>query len=117
MSTESLGGAEYFLTFIDDSTRYVWIYPLKHKNEVFARFLEWKATVEKSSGKKLKSFELTTSTKFEDYLKAEGVHHERTVPKTPEQNGVAERLNRTLVEMTRSILLKTDRESFSRYWL
>ena len=40
-----------------------------------------------------------TSAKFESYLKGEGVHHERTIPKTPEQNGVAEQLNRTLVEM------------------
>ena len=45
-----------------------------------------------------------TSTQFSDYLKAEGVVHEYTVPKTPEQNGVAERQNRTLIEMTRSML-------------
>ena len=54
MNTASLGGAVYFLTFIDDNTRYVWIYPLKHKDEVFDRFLQWKAQVEKSSGRKLK---------------------------------------------------------------
>ena len=75
----------------------------KTQKEVFARFLEWKAIVEKSSGRKLKVLRTDnggeyTSTKFEAYLKAEGVRHERTVPKTPEQNGVAERLNRTLVE-------------------
>ena len=98
LNTKSLGGAEYFLTFIDDSTRYVWVYPLKHKDEVFHKFLEWKSPVEKSSGRKLKVFRTDnggefTSTKFKNYLKSEGVRHERTVPKTPEQNGVAERLS------------------------
>ncbi|CAB4011148.1 Retrovirus-related Pol poly from transposon TNT 1-94 [Paramuricea clavata] len=52
MSAKSLSGTEYFLTFIDDHTHYVWIYVLKHKDEVFGKFLEWKALVEKSSGRK-----------------------------------------------------------------
>ena len=50
MNTQSLSGAEYFLTFIDDKTRYVWVYVLKCKDQVFERFLEWKALVEKSTG-------------------------------------------------------------------
>ena len=77
---------------------------------MFDRFLEWNALTEKSSGKKLKTLRTDnggeyTSTKFTAYLKAEGVRHECTIPKTPEQNGVAERLNRTLVESSRSMLL------------
>lgn len=55
MSSKSLSGGEYFLTFIDDKTHYVWIYILKHKSEVFQKFLEWKALVEKSTGKQLKT--------------------------------------------------------------
>ena len=103
MNVRSLGGAEYFLTFIDDKTHYVWVYVLKCKDQVFERFLEWKALVEKSSGGKLKVLRSDnggeyTSAEFEDYLKSEGVQHECTVPKTPEQNGVAERMNRTLIE-------------------
>ena len=42
---------------------------------------------------------------FEAYLKSEGICHERTIPKTPQQKGVAERLNRTLVELSCSVLL------------
>ena len=66
--------------------------------------------VEKSSGKKLKTLctdngSKYTSKKFEDFLKSEGVRHECTIHKTPEQNGVAEHLNRTLVESARSMLL------------
>ncbi len=41
---------------------------------------------------------------FEEYLRSEGVRHELTVPKSPQQNGVAEKCNRTLVEMTRFML-------------
>ena len=109
MCTQSLSGAEYFLTFIDDNTRYVWVYVLKHKHEVFERFLEWKAMVEKSTGQKLKALRTDnggeyTSERFQNYLKTEGVRHELTVPKTPEQNGVAERMNRTLVEAVRAML-------------
>ena len=65
--------------------------------------------VEKSSGYQLKVLRTDnggeyTSNEFQDYLQQEGIHHELTVPKTPEQNGVEERMNRTLVEATRSML-------------
>jgi len=78
MNARSLGGAEYFLTFIDDKIHYVWVYVLKRKDQVLERFLEWKALVEKSSGQKLKVLRSDnggeyTSTEFEDYLKSEGV--------------------------------------------
>lgn len=119
ISEKSLGGAQYFLTFTDDKSRYSWVYILKSKDQVFDRFLEWKALVERSSKKKIKTLRTDnggeyTSTKFEKYLKTEGIRHELTVPKTPEQNGVAERLNRTLVEMTRSMLL--DAKLPKKFW-
>jgi len=119
MNAKSIGGAEYFLTFIDDKTRYVWVYPLKHKSQVFDRFREWKALVENASGQKLKVLRTDnggeyTSIKFEEFLKSEGVRHECTIPKTPEQNGVAERLNRTLVETVRSMLI--DSKLPHKFW-
>ena len=78
INTKSCGGAEYFLTFTDDKTTYVWVYPLKQKGDVFNQFLEWKAAAEKSSGRKLKTLRTDnggefTSTEFENYLKTEGV--------------------------------------------
>ena len=51
---KSLSGAEYFVTFIDAKSRFVWIYMLKHKSEVFENFTEWKSVVKKSSGMKVK---------------------------------------------------------------
>lgn len=109
MREKSLGGGEYFLTFTDDLTRYSWVYILKSKAEVFERFVEWKAHVERQSKHKLKILRTDnggeyTSNQFQQYLKKLGIRHEKTVPKTPEQNGVSERLNRTIVESARCML-------------
>ena len=119
MQERSLGGGEYFLTFTDDKSRYTWVYILKTKDQVFDCFLTWKALAEKQSKRKLKTLRTDnggeyTSTQFEKYLKEEGIRHERTVPKTLQQNGAAERLNRTLVESARSMLL--DANLPKRYW-
>ena len=81
----------------------MWVYILKHKHEVFRRFQEWKALVEKSSSRQIKALRSDnvgkyTSHEIESYLTKEGIKHELTTPHTPEQNGVAERLNRKLIE-------------------
>ena len=119
ISESSIGGAQYFLTFTDDKSRYSWVYMLKTKDQVFEYFLEWKSLVEKATKKKVVTLRTDnggeyTSTQFEEYLKAEGIRHELTVPKTPQQNGIAERLNRTLVEMARSMLL--DAKLPKKFW-
>ena len=110
MGQKSLGGAEYFLTLLDDKTHYTWVYPLKTKDQVFEHFKWWQAEVENFTGQRVKTLRTDnggefTSKSFQAHLKACGIRHELTVPKTPEQNGVAERLNRTLVETTRAMLL------------
>lgn len=51
INAKSLSGGEYFLTFTDDKTRFVWVYIIKNKSEVFDKFCEWKRLVEKSTGK------------------------------------------------------------------
>ena len=119
LNSPSLGGAEHFVTFIDDKTHYVWIYVLKHKHEVFRTFKEWKSLVENSSGHKVKVLRTDNggeymSTEFETFLKAEGIKHEYSIPKTPEQNGVSERMNCTLVEAVRSML--DDSKLPHRFW-
>ena len=119
MSTQSLGGALYFLTFVDDKSHYTWVYVLKHKSEVLQKLKEWKALVETSSGYRLKKLRTDNggeycSDEFEQFCKGEGVHHELMVPKTPEQNGVAERINHTLVKAVRSML--ADSKLPKRFW-
>ena len=66
-----------FLTFIDDNARYIWIYVLKHKDEVCPCFLGWKAQVERSTGRKLKTLRTDNggeyvSADFEKCLNREG---------------------------------------------
>ena len=109
IQTSSLGGGHYFLTFIDDHTWYVWVYILKSKDQVFQKFSEWIALIENLSGHRLKILWSDnggehTSAQFTTYLKQKGVRHEFTVRKTPQQNGVAERMNRTLDEAVCSML-------------
>ncbi len=84
---KSVGGAEYFLTFIDDFSRYVSVYFLKRKDEVFSCFLGWKAMVERATGRKLKVLRSDNggeykSDQFVEYLRSEGVRHELTVALT-----------------------------------
>lgn len=97
----------------------MWVYLLKNKSEVLSRFKEWKVQVELASGFKLKAIRTDnggeyTSKDFREFLQSEGVRHERTVPKSPEQNGVSERMNRTLMECVRAML--SDSKLPKKFW-
>ena len=109
MHTHSIGGAKYFVTFIDDYTRCCAVYFMKHKSEVFDKFKEFEATTTNEVGKAIGTLRTDNggeylSTEFQNYLKVKGIRHELTVPHSPQQNGVAERMNRTLVESARSMI-------------
>ncbi|CAI7913160.1 unnamed protein product [Closterium sp. NIES-53] len=108
--TPSLSGNRYFLTIVDDHTRAVWVYPLKTKGEVAAAVLkEWMPRAQRESGHKVKVIRTDNGGEFigadfESVLKKKGIQHQLTVPYNPQQNGVAERLNRTLQEGARTLL-------------
>lgn len=109
-SVSSLGGSRYYVTFIDDSTRKVWVYFLKHKFYVFDAFKIWKSAVENETNLKVKRLKSDndgeyTSKMFVDYCAKEGIKMIKTIPGTPQQNGVAERMNRSLNEKARSMRL------------
>ena len=119
INTQSLSGAQYFLTFVDDKSRYTWVYVLKRKDQVYEKFKEFKVMIEKATGRQIKALRTDNggeyrSSQFENFLKDNGIKHELTIPKTPEQNGCAERMNRTLVEMVRSML--SDSNLPHRFW-
>lgn len=109
MRTPSFGGARYFVSFIDDFSKKVWIYIIKAKSECFAKFKEWKALVEKQCEHKIKVLRSDNgheylSIQVDELLKHEGIARQTSTPYTPQQNGVVERANRTIVEMARSML-------------
>jgi len=109
MQTKSLGGASYFLLFIDDCTRYTWVYFLRKKSDVFEYFKEFKNMAEKQTGKFIKILRSDQGGEYKlgdfiKYCKDHGIVQQFTVPNTPQQNGVAERKNRTLVECARSMI-------------
>ena len=105
----SLGKSNYFLLFIDDFSRKTWVYFLKQKSEVFEAFKKFKAAVEKESGYQIKAMRSDrggefTSKEFLEFCEANGIRRPLTVPRSPQQNGVAERKNRTILDMARSML-------------
>jgi len=107
---QSFGGSRYYVTFIDDSTRKVWVYFIKHKSDVFNVFKRWKAEVETETGLKLKCLKSDNggeydSAEFKAFCADHGIKQIRTVPNRPQQNGVAERMNQTLNERARAMRL------------
>ena len=108
MIEKSLGGAFYFVTFIDDHSRKVWVSLLKTKDQVLEAFKEFHAKVERETGQKLKCVRADNGGEyrgpFESYCKLHGIRLEKTPPKTPQLNGLAERMNRTIEERVRCML-------------
>ncbi|KAL5824162.1 hypothetical protein ACOSQ3_020225 [Xanthoceras sorbifolium] len=111
-------GQKYFISFIDDYSRYMYLYLLHNKNEALNAFKIFKAEVEKQCGKQIKIVRsdrggeyygrYTESGQapgpFMRFLQENGIVAQYTMPGSPDQNGVAERRNRTLLDMVRSML-------------
>ena len=121
MQTQSIGGStcRYLITFIDDHSRFCRTYFMKHKSEAIEKFKEFKAVAEKESGMTIKALRSDQggeymSEEFKIYLGEWGIRSESTAAYSPQQNGVAERLNRTLGEAARSMLLQANLSNM--YW-
>ena len=104
-----MGGTTYLLTIIDDLSRKVWVFYLKQKSDVFATFKDWKTMIEKQTWRKVKCLCTNNglefcSDEFNTLCKKEGIVRLRIVRHTPQQNGVAECMNRTLMEKVRCML-------------
>ena len=103
----SFGGSRFYVTFIDDFSRKVWVYFLKHKSDVFATFKKWKAELENRTGLKVKCLRSDNGgeydkSDFNAFCAAKGTRLMRIVPGKARQNGIAERMNKTFNERTRS---------------
>ncbi len=109
MQTPSFGNYLYFVTFIDDFSRHAWIHPLKAKSKVFMYFKQFLVLAENMSACKLGTLcsyrrGEYMSSYFNSFLAEHGIKHQSTVPYTPQQNGVAERKNMSLMEMARCMV-------------
>ena len=114
--TQSIGGKKYFVTFIDDYSRYTTVFAIREKREAFEKFVEFYnstsnlfADRNNGSGYSIKTLRSDnggeyTSKAFEKFCKEKGILHQFTAPYSAQQNGVAERMNRTLIEMVRCMI-------------
>ena len=101
-----------YVTFIDDVTRKTWVYCIRHKSDVFDTFKKWKALAENETRKKLKCLRYDNggeycSKEFDSYYSYNGIHREKTILGTPQENGVLERMNRMIMEHARCMRLNT----------
>ncbi|UYV70680.1 K02A2.6-like, partial [Cordylochernes scorpioides] len=109
LPTNSLSGKRYFITFTDDYSRYTKIYLLKGKDEVYEKIKDYVISAHTEFGKNIQTIRTDNGREYvnrqvEDFLNQSGIKHQLTVPYSPAQNGVAERKNRSLMEMTRCML-------------
>uniref|UniRef100_A0ABD2W186 Retrovirus-related Pol polyprotein from transposon TNT 1-94 n=1 Tax=Trichogramma kaykai TaxID=54128 RepID=A0ABD2W186_9HYME len=110
MEVDSLANSKYFLLFKDDYSGYVSLFFLKNKSEVKDCFVNYMLRFEKETNEKINILRTDNGLEYinkdlSDILFKHGIKHQRTCPHTPQQNGKAERENRTLVEAARTMLL------------
>ncbi|GKC60616.1 zinc finger, CCHC-type containing protein [Tanacetum coccineum] len=105
-ATPSLGNKKYVITFIDDASRFCYVYLLHAKDEALDKFRIYKTEVELQQNDLIKTLRTNIGGEYYDpvFFQSVGITHETTAPYTPQQNGVAERKNRALKEMVNSML-------------
>jgi transposase InsO family protein len=119
ISPISNNGKRYTLCFIDDFSRKSWVYLLTAKSEALICFQFFKKLVEKEKGLGIKCLRIDrggefTSTEFTNLCKANGIKRQLTTAYMPQQNGVAERKNRTMMNMVCSML--SDKKLPKTFW-
>ena len=108
-SVASTAKHRYYFIFVDDYSRRCWIFFMQKKSETFSKFCEFKALVEKESGKQVKALQSDNGgeyvlNEFKYFYSKEGIQRELIAPHNPQQNGVTKRKNRTIVGAARDML-------------
>ncbi|CAL2228235.1 unnamed protein product [Prunus armeniaca] len=108
----SISGYRYYVIFVDDCTRYTWVYPLINKSDVFGIFVKFHAYISTFFNKHIKIFQSDgggefVNTAMRDFLAKHGILHYKSCPHTPQQNGLAERKHRHLVDTALTLLSTT----------
>ncbi|KAL4030324.1 hypothetical protein IC575_008560 [Cucumis melo] len=108
----TLSGKRWFVTLIDDHTRFTWVYLITDKSKVSAIFQNFYHTIETQFHKKIAILRSDNGREFQnhnlsEFLALKGIVHQDSCVYTPQQNGVTERKNRHLLEVARSLMLST----------
>ena len=107
MEVPSLGGSRYYMLLVDDYSRKLWVFFLSDKSDALSNFQQWLVLVETQAKCKVSTLRTDNGGEFiafEGFLASKGIHHQTSLPYTPQQNGVVERKNCTLKEMVRSMI-------------
>ncbi|GKB45134.1 retrovirus-related pol polyprotein from transposon TNT 1-94 [Tanacetum coccineum] len=106
-AVQSYGGNRYTLVIVDDYSRYTWTRFLNDKTEAFGQFKIFSRKIQNQLGCLIKTDhgrEFDNEVQFEEFWNANGITDNLSAPRTPQSNGVVERKNRTLQEMSRTML-------------
>ncbi|KAK1617106.1 hypothetical protein QYE76_022623 [Lolium multiflorum] len=106
---DTLGGSKYGLVIVDDYSRYSWVFLLNSKDETHREFIIFAKKAQRMYESEIKAIRTNNGTELKNYtmqefVDDEGIKHEFSVPYTPQQNGVVERKNRTIIDMARTML-------------
>ncbi|XP_075524516.1 uncharacterized protein LOC142556908 [Primulina tabacum] len=119
MEVESCGGKKYSFVCVDDFSRYSWVSFIREKSNTFSVFKQLVTRITNFHGLKVRRIRTDHGKEFENssfssFCDRKGISHEFSAPKTPKQNGIAERKNRTLQEMARVML--TSKNISKHFW-
>jgi len=103
----SVGRKNYYVSFIDDHTKYVWVYFLRHKSEVFQCFRDFQNLVERQFSRKIRTIQTEWGGEYQalhSFFNRVGIDHRVSCPHSHQQNGSAERKHRHIIEMGLTLL-------------
>lgn len=104
---DSVGGKKYYMSFIDDYSKFTWVYPIKYKSDVFQRFHEFQVLVERLLGHKIIAMQTDWGGEYEklhSFFEKIRITHHVSCPHAHQQNGSAERKHRHIVEVGLALL-------------
>jgi hypothetical protein len=114
----SVDGYIYYTIFVDECTRYFWIFPLVNKYDLFSTFVAFYSFLVNQFSATVRTLQTDwggyTCTRLKYFLLDKGISHHLSYPYTPEQNGIAERKHRHIIETTITLLQTTKLPS--QFW-
>jgi len=116
----SSNGYNYYILVFDDFSRYSWLYPFHKKSDVFSTFIQFQKLVENLFNTKIAYFQRDggkeyDNVPFRNHLVANGIYFYKSAPLIQQQNGVAKRKHRPIVELTRTMLMDANMANHFRH--